>query len=280
MEMFRKIVAQLANYPIEAVFLNGFNEPSYDKQLIDKVKLLHEEGLKLHLNTNGSGLTPALSQQLLDLSIHTICVNLSTLDPQRYQATRGNQDVIRVIPHLEYVLTHSQHTQVELLILGELDHQHSSDIQAISQHFGQFERQTITICPITDFAQEATQVLSKRLYHKALRGCRGNRQNQWLHFTPTGQAILCCQDYFEHYVIGHIDVDSVETLCHSPALEQIQRWIAGDEIAPENFLCRTCVFAVTEENYLYDFFCKSCVLPQELGVEYACRRCVVSFYLS
>lgn len=279
MAMFGQIVAQLADYPIESVFLNGFNEPTYDKQLVEKTTLLQQAGLKIHLNTNGSGLKPALSEQLLNLPIHSICVNLSTLDPKRYQETRGNQDISHVIPYLEYALTHNQQTQIELLILGHLDQQHSIDIQAISQQFSAFPHCTITICPITDFAQDATHILPKRLYHKQLRGCRSERQNQWLHFTPEGTAILCCQDYFSHYSIGNIQTATVAEIYQSDKIQQFRRWIAGEEMAPDDFICRTCVFALTEDDYLYDFFCQSCVLPQALGIEHACHRCVVNEFV-
>jgi len=279
MAMFTQIVEQLADYSIDSVFLNGFNEPTYDKQLIEKTTLLHQAELKIHLNTNGSGLNPALSDHLLNVPIQSICVNLSTLDPKRYQETRGNQDITRIIPYLEYVLTHNQHTQVELLILGHLDRQHSLDIQAISQHFLTANRCVITICPITDFAQDATHILPKRLYHQQLRGCRGERQNQWLHFTPDGTAILCCQDYFSHYKIGNIQTASLAEIYQSKEINQLRRWMSGEEIAPDDFLCRTCVFAITEKDYLADFFCQSCVLPIELGIELACQRCVVNAYL-
>ena len=279
-----KIISSLRAYNIEKVFVNGFNEPTYDKQLVEKVRRLHDAGFSVDLNTNGSGLTPKLTKDLLQNGVVSFTINISTLDATEYLETRGNLDIKRVIPHIEYLLEQklSQKFDVILLILGHLDKQHGINIQSIAKQFAGSSAQ-ILICPIADFAAGATQILSKDVYHKTLRGCVSERQNQWLHFTPDGSAILCCQDYFEQYKIGNIAEETVTDIHQGEQINQLRRWISGEEVAPEDFICRSCVFAISDETYaqkIKKMFCDRCVLPNMLGIENACQRCAINSYLS
>ncbi len=282
LEYVEKIIADMRNYPIDMVFLNGFNEPTYDKDLLAKVQRLREASFKLHLNTNGSGLTATLCDALLGAGVREFTVNLSSLDAERYQATRGSRDLPKVVSNIEYLLQQGADAEVLILVLGQLDAIHARDIQAISQHFSPLGA-TIVICPIADFAAQATQLLKRRIYHKTLRGCIGQRQRQWLHFTPSAHAILCCQDYAENYRIGSLAHLSPTALYQSEHFAQLRRWIEGVEAAPDDFICRTCVFAIGQESYAEKsrhLFCQHCQLPDKLGQAASCQRCVVNEYVA
>lgn len=83
--------------------------------------------------------------------------------------------------------------------------------------------------------------------HAHLRGCEnmGSRPVQHLHITPYGHCLLCCEDYDERYVVGDLTVETVAEVLSGPRLAQLRRWIYGQEEAPDDFLCRRCVFART-----------------------------------
>jgi len=280
LDYVEQIIEGVKDYPIEMVFLNGFNEPTYDKDLLVKVQRLLEAGFKLHLNTNGSGLTTDLSDALLVIGIQEFTINLSTLDAGRYQTTRGSRDLPKVIPNIEYLLRQENNASVHILVLGQLDATHAQDIQTLSEHFSELGGH-IVVCPIADFAGNATQVLKRRMYHKTLQGCVGQRHRQWLHFTPSAHAILCCQDYAENYQIGHLQQLSPTEIYQSERFEQLRYWVEGVEPAPEDFICRTCVFAIGEQSYaekMHSFFCEHCQLPDKLGKAASCQRCVVNDY--
>ncbi len=280
LEVLDSIIGGLKDYDIDTVFLNGFNEPTFDKTLIEKVQHLRAAGFKLHLNTNGSGLNPELIHALLDAGLQEITVNLSTLDAARYQTSRGSRDLPKVMAHIEHLLEQIEDTRVYILALGELNAQHAEDVKALTTHFEPLGGH-IVVCPIADFAGKNTQVLQRRLHHSQLRGCSSQRHRQWLHFTPSAQAILCCQDYAEDYPVGDVLKQTPAEINGSERFEQLRRWIEGIEPAPDDFICRSCVFALGEEDYaasMRAFFCAHCQLRSTLGESASCQYCVVNEY--
>ncbi|MBE9561967.1 MAG: radical SAM/SPASM domain-containing protein, partial [Proteobacteria bacterium] len=231
----KKILIGLRPYDIETIVISGFNEPTYDKQLIEKVQLIRKAGFAVSFCTNGSGLTQNLTDKLLELKVTGFTINLSTIDAKQYAKDRGSRDLKRVIPQLNYLFTQADNQQITVLILGALDKKHADNIQMISEQFADFDRIKFLISPIADYAGKDTQVLSKRPNHKILQGCSMARQSQWLHFMADGNAILCCQDYFGKYQLGHIDNSTVTEIYQGEKINQMRRWVTGKEEAPDDF---------------------------------------------
>ena len=81
--------------------------------------------------------------------------------------------------------------------------------------------------------------------HPRLRGCNqmGSRPLQHLHITPHGKCVLCCEDYDEKYVVGDLTTHTIAEVLESDEIAKLRRWVYGVEEAPEDFMCRDCVFA-------------------------------------
>lgn len=269
-----KILASLADHPVENIYLNGFNEPTHDARLPEWVALIREHGFNVHLNSNGSGLTPALAETLLAAGVGTININLSTLSMEKYRATRGNDDLTKVIPNVETLLDRVKGgaTRVTVMVLGNLDAAHLEDIEAIDRRFAAGEP-NLVICPIENYAGSQTRYLPHDIHVRELGGCMMNRFDEWLHFLPDGRALACCQDYAERHIAGDIHQQSASEIHQGEALRQLRRWVSGTETAPDDFLCRSCVFALSDVRAR---FCPRCVLPQTLGESRACGRCAVN----
>ena len=84
--------------------------------------------------------------------------------------------------------------------------------------------------------------------HRRLRGCMvvGSRPLQHLHISPYGQCVLCSEDYDHHYVVGELGKHTLEEVLTGPELARLRRWVYGIEEAPDDFICRGCVFALTD----------------------------------
>ena len=272
-----KIIAGLKQYSIENVAISGFTEPTHDKGLVEKVRALREAGLKVTIYTNGSGLKPELTAQLLELGVAGFTINLSTLDETQYHQTRGTKDLLGVIPNLDYLVSQpsvrDKSVDVTLVVIGRLDKEHADNLRVIYAHYGEVAQ--VMIIPMVEFSGKSPKVLKNKPFQEQMQGCLWERHTEWMHFNADGDAILCCQDYHSKYNVGSIDNASVEELFNSEQMNQWRDWMEGRQSAPQDFMCRNCLFAkrTDQVKFLEDYYCSSCVLPQELDNEGACQRC-------
>ncbi len=279
LDMLQKILDNLQPYShqIEKIYTNGFNEPTFDKMIVEKMQILHDYHCNTQLNTNASGLTPNLLHKLLDTGLKEFCINLSSLNKDYYKLTRKSQDLDNVVSNLHYLLKiNEQNITTQILILGSLDKQHAENIKDIVQEFS-YSHAQIIVCPAVDFAGLPNYTKLQIKPYESLKGCFAKRDLEWLHFTPSGQTILCCQDYQEKYSVGNILSESIPQLYSNEQFSQFRQWVSGEQIAPEDFICRTCVFSIspaqTYQEKIHQIFCEHCVLPTI--IDNVCHRCVV-----
>ena len=246
-ELFHQILGQLGAYrsSIEGVFLQSYNEPTLDRHFTQHVKTIHDAGLPVALLTNASGLTPAKVDKLIAESpLRYICVNLSTLDRERYAADRGADHLNQVLRNLDYLKDKPLAAQMNLAVLGRGDEVHHRDFQEIRERFAG-SRFDIQFHVVMDRAGWLDVGMKPAERMRPLAGCEnvGSRPLQHLHINPQGKAILCCEDYDENYVVGDLTAQSVDEVLTGETMQRLRRWIYGIEEAPEDFMCRDCVFA-------------------------------------
>jgi radical SAM protein with 4Fe4S-binding SPASM domain len=279
-DQIQKIIEGLDDYPIETIVLSGFMEATYDKELVEKITIIRNAGYKVAIYSNGSGLNPPLIDRLLELGIGSFTFNLSTLDEAQYYQTRGTKDLPKVLKNLDYLLAQKpvkyKETEVTIVVVGALDQHHAENVKMIRKRFEHTAVSKILIIPMVEFAGKKDQgLLPIPLRHEKLQGCLWERDREWLHFDAAGEGILCCHDYFSQYKMGNIETASVAEIYQGEPIQKWRRWIGGEEEAPEDFICRRCAYAATENHIenLRKWFCSRCELPQLLGEENACKQC-------
>ena len=280
LEKIGKIIEGLHDYPIETIALSGFMEATYDKDLVEKIAVIRNSGYNVSIYSNGSGLKPELTDQLLDLGVSSFTFNLSTLDEAEYRQTRGSRDLPKVLSNLDYLLAQApvqaRKVKVDLVVVGALNKQHAASFQMIQDRFADTAVSNILIIPMIEFAGKTNQgLLPIRPNHQKLQGCLWKRDREWLHFDANGQGILCCHDYFSKYKMGNISDAGVTEIYQGDPIQQWRRWIGGEEEAPEDFICRSCAYAITDNHVenLRESFCDRCELPNILGVDNSCKKC-------
>jgi PAS domain S-box-containing protein len=80
---------------------------------------------------------------------------------------------------------------------------------------------------------------------RPLRGCEnlGSRPLEHLHITAEGRCLFCCEDYDERYVVGDLRSSSIAEVLKGDAIARLRRWSYGVDPAPDDFICRRCIFA-------------------------------------
>ena len=247
-EMFARIVGELTAFrgTLEGVFLQSYNEPTIDRDFVDHCRTLFSAGLPVAVLTNGSGLTRARVDELMAAGqLRFLCVNLSTLDRERYARDRGADHLDLVLRNLDYIKDKPLALEMKVVVLGQMDEVHRADFEAIRERFAG-TRFNVDMQHATDRAgwldigQHRVEPIRK------LAGCEliGSRPIQHLHITPAAKAILCCQDYDENYIVGDLNRNTIREVLEGDDMARVRKWVYGVEEAPEDFICRTCVFAL------------------------------------
>jgi sulfatase maturation enzyme AslB (radical SAM superfamily) len=249
MEFYEEIVAQLAKHrdTLEGVSMIHYNEPTADKRFLDQVRLLKRYGLPPAVLTNATGLTPQRVDAILEMGgLRYLSINLSTLDRERYKRDRGGDHLPIVLRHLDYLKDKPLAPQMDMAVLGGGDEVHRKDFEEIQERFkGSLFK--VHFYEVMDRAGSVPVGLHPMGRHQRLCGCEqtGSRPVQWVHVNPMGQCVLCCQDYHDQYVVGDLHEESLEAILSGPRMSLMRRWVYGMEEAPEDFICRQCIYALT-----------------------------------
>ena len=245
-ELFERIVSEIAELATgrTVVFLNNYNEPTIDPHFEDRCRSLFARRLPVSLLTNASGLKPVLSRRLAERGkFRYLGINLPTLDPARYRELHGTRDLDRVVANVEALEGLDIAEEQAIVALGHEDDAHRRDVDALRTKFPGWNVRSFKI-------QSRAGQLGYTLppAKKRLRGCdlMGSRPFEHLHVNATGTAVLCCQDYYEKWVVGDLNRESVADVMGGDRIAQMRRWAYGVEEAPDDFLCRRCEFALGE----------------------------------
>jgi molybdenum cofactor biosynthesis enzyme MoaA len=247
MELYERILGELTAWrdTLEAVFMINYNEPTADRRFVEQVRAIRAAGLPPAVLTNGTGLTPSRIDALVAMGgLRFLSINLSTLDAERYARDRGGDHLAMVLRHLDHAKDQPLAEQMDIVVLGTGDETHRRDFEAISERFAG-SRFQVKYFEVMDRAGYLS--VGHRPFDPIGRLCGcdniGSRPLQHLHITPRAECVLCCEDYDERYVVGDLNRQSVLEVLQGPELALYRRWAYGVEEAPENFICRRCVFA-------------------------------------
>ncbi|HEX3068405.1 MAG TPA: radical SAM/SPASM domain-containing protein [Thermoanaerobaculia bacterium] len=248
--LFERIAGELTAYrdTLESVFLQSYNEPTLDRRFVEFCRTLFAAKLPVAVLSNGSGLTPAKVDALIESGpLRYICINLSTLDRDRYIRDRGEDHLGAVLRNLDYVKSRPLAEVMKIVVLGKGDAEHDVDFESIRERFAG-SRFTVERHVVMDRAGWLDIGLKPDAPKKQLAGCDnlGSRPLQHLHITPRGQCVLCCEDYDEKYIVGDLTRNSIAEVLAGPELAKMRKWVYGIEEAPDDFMCRDCVFARTK----------------------------------
>jgi len=246
-ELFARLVDELKTFrpTLESVFLQSYNEPTLDRRFLDQCRTLFAAGLPVAVLSNGSGLTPAKADALASEGpLRFLCINLSTLNRERYERDRGADHLPAVLRNLEYIENRPVAEEMKIVVLGTGDDTHARDFEEIRERFAG-TRFIVEQHIVMDRAGWLDVGLKASDRSRRLAGCDnvGSRPVQHLHITPHGKCVLCCEDYDEKYVVGDLTQSSIREVLEGEELAKMRRWVYGIEEAPDDFMCRDCVFA-------------------------------------
>lgn len=240
MSLFAEILDKaIAHRSIQYVTFNSYNEPLLDVFFEDRVRLLAATRLKLQLHTNGSVLTEATIRLLADSKVLSfIMFNLPAVTRDAFKQVTGSPSLTRTLENLDAAL--SAGLPVALSIQGT-DQELRARLPEFSKRYrAALESPWTRIGNTSDRAGVLTNRFGRHLRIVGrLRGCE--LPLNWLHIGVNGNCFVCCEDYYQRHEFGNIRDGTIEGILRSDAALKLRKAIFGDEDAPADFICRSCL---------------------------------------
>src|SRR5262245_56242581 len=137
-ELFERVVDQAVEAGGDriVVFLNNYNEPTFDPLFEDRVRYLFARKLAVSILTNASGFTPERCELFESLGrFRYIGVNLPTLRADRYEKLHGTRDLARVVANMDAMHAREISEETAIVALGDEDDEHRRDVEDLRAHF-------------------------------------------------------------------------------------------------------------------------------------------------
>ncbi|ACL22181.1 Radical SAM domain protein [Desulfitobacterium hafniense DCB-2] len=122
MEIFQKTVDDLQAFPsqVKAMIFAGHGEPLTHPAIADMISYakLHNAAERVEIVSNGSLLTPSLSDKLIEAKLDRLRISLQGLNEEDYLRVCGTKiNFSEFVSYLEYFFRHKQHTDTFIKII-------------------------------------------------------------------------------------------------------------------------------------------------------------------
>jgi MoaA/NifB/PqqE/SkfB family radical SAM enzyme len=115
-ETFDRIIEGIRSVaPVPEIFFGGFGEPLSHPGIVDMVSRAKAVGAHVELITNGTLLTPVMSQALIDAGLDMIWVSLDGARPESYADVRLGAALPKIIDNLSGFMELRDHPQYSVL---------------------------------------------------------------------------------------------------------------------------------------------------------------------
>lgn len=121
-ELFEKCISDMTRFPnkIRTIRFVGMGEPLLHKDIVRMIRLTKESGCanKVELLTNGSLLTPDVSDGLIDAGLDRLVISLQGITAEQYEEiSKIKLDFDRFVEQIRYFYEHKQDTVMYLKIV-------------------------------------------------------------------------------------------------------------------------------------------------------------------
>jgi sulfatase maturation enzyme AslB (radical SAM superfamily) len=242
LDLFDRVVQQIAPYRPAWVALNNFSEPLLDPYFVERCRRLDAHGLKVALFTNATVLKPNVIEYISTSQVlYSVTINFPSDDPEEWGNLMGLPSATHART-VENIATWAKVYKggIGIVVNGATDNL-DSRIERIGVLFARFPNVTVlkqgsnTLAGNiqNDLVAAATLVKNRRL-----GGCP--RLAAHVHVSWQGDVFMCCLDYSQEVKFGNLAEASLGEILSGPIAVDHRRQVYGLAEAEPHLLCRTC----------------------------------------
>lgn len=244
--LFRKIIDECVDRGVRKVVPFLMAEPLLDNDLFDHISYTKKKlpNVKIQISTNGGIMTKKKAQLLAKSEVDIITFNFQGINKESYENIMGlNFD--QTIDNIQYFLSLKKENNPIIKIGTLIGVLPKNEIN----NFVNFWKKEGVILEIRKAHNRAGNLEDGEIkydtqHYQKTYGCMQDRHLKWIHILFNGDVVLCCQDWKREVILGNVKEDSIHEIWNSKKFEKIRKQIISKEMAPKNFLCKKCYFAI------------------------------------
>lgn len=243
MGLFEEIVGKLAAADASYVTFQFFNEPTLDGYFSQRLEVLSRHGMPLALYSNASALTAPKIEDLKRTGVlKDLIVNIPSVDEAEFAGLTGSRSYRHTMGNTEAALRAGLPVQV---VVNGVGARGERNLERVERHFVPLGAQVYPSLTCDRAGELGGEYAQDVRVEGRLTGCGWPVQH--VNISVTGDLFLCCNDYYQREVFGHVGDGSIDELMSGERAVALRRKVFGVDEAPEDFLCRRC------HNQLRDF---------------------------
>lgn len=210
--LLEKIVDECADGRHDIAALHGTGEPLLWDRLEEAIRLIRKRNAGSgSFATNGTLLSKARVEKLLDAGLKTIRVSLDSLDEKIYKATRGGQLQNVVSNILGLIELAPEDFQITIILMRHK--QQAIDDAQVANFYRTFGFHKNVALEIVDNGLMVSAPEDFREHKVKVRHC--NRPREWFTITSEGKVSICCSDQNALGVLGDLRHQTIDEIWYS-----------------------------------------------------------------
>ncbi len=239
LELYKKILEQLQDWPIRSLLLSGFGEPLLDPHLEERISLARSKGFgNIGLVSNASLLSPEKAKKLIWAGLDLMHISLDGASPETYHKLRPGLDYHKVVGNIDHILSLSPRPKIHLQVVTLSDNKAEiTDLRRLWER----KADRLIFRQAQDWAGQVPLPEREHSPHLVEREHWPPCRYLWeqLNIYWDGTVPACCLDYEARQIIGNAERDALASIWQGAALGGLrQKHNAGqrDQLS----LCRHC----------------------------------------
>lgn len=241
MSIFKRIIQEAVHFGSDVnLFMGG--ESLLHPKLIDMIKYMKQKDIPSRLYTNGTLVTPGISEKLILSGLDHITFSFDGIHKEIYEDYRKGADFEKTLDNVRHFLSAKRtsrqkrpFTAIQCLEFKEIDYKHELKTQ-FKKLFDQKMVDRFTFIKPHSFGG----ILKEYSVHK---DNKDYAPCAFLWYSMSvmwdGTVVPCCVDMVKRYTVGNIQDKSLEELWNSVRLGQLRKKIYRGEYQDIE-LCSAC----------------------------------------
>jgi radical SAM protein with 4Fe4S-binding SPASM domain len=240
-DVFSTIIQQCIPFKPGVRFIM-FSEPFLHPEIISYSKLTKEAGLLLHITTNGTVLTEAQIDKLLDIGLDSITFSMQGLTEKEYAYMRKNNKLLEITEKIKYLAEkrkNKPHIQISTTISNRDNKQ---DVEEFKRKWSDYA--DLVTVGVTSWTRVAK--MQPNIYD--ITGIKPDEKKEHLPcqdiltkmcIYSNGDVTVCCDDTEGKMVLGNVMKDKMKELWDSEAYKGLRLLLKNMKMDMFE-LCKNC----------------------------------------